>query len=109
MTMLSFLLTAALATQGSLMPPEEFLGHRVGEDFKLADYLKVVEYMRVLDEASDRIQVQELGKTTLDNPFVMVVISSEENIRNIELHKESMRQLGRSQTTGRGGGTTSLF
>jgi hypothetical protein len=94
--MLSFLLSAALgaaAQEDRLVPPEEFLGHRVGEDFRLADYTRVVEYMEILDEASNRIEVQELGRSTLDNSFIMVIISSEENILNLEKHKEVMRRL----------------
>jgi hypothetical protein len=93
MTMLSFLLTVALSAQAGLVPPEQFLGHRVGADYKLADWPKIVEYMQTLDAASDRVLVQELGKSTLDNPFIMAIISSEENIRNLDQHKEVIRRL----------------
>ena len=34
--------------------PERFLGHKVGEDRKLAPWPKVVEYLRAVDAASDR-------------------------------------------------------
>ncbi|HQU82870.1 MAG TPA: M14 family zinc carboxypeptidase, partial [Pyrinomonadaceae bacterium] len=40
------------------------------------------------DAASDRIQFEEIGKTTLDRPFVYATISSAENLKNLEKYKE---------------------
>ncbi len=44
--------------------PQQFLGFRVGEDKKLARWEKIVEYMRLIANASDRVRLRELGKTT---------------------------------------------
>lgn len=63
-----------------LQSPEEFFGHRMGEDRKLARWDRIVEYFRHLDEQSDRIQVFELGKSTLGKPFVMAAISTPANL-----------------------------
>ena len=51
--------------------PEEFYGHQMGEDKKLARWDKIVEYFSKLDGESDRIKVVELGKSTEGNPFTL--------------------------------------
>jgi hypothetical protein len=60
------------------------LGFRIGEDRKLADWTQIVDYFRKLDDASDRVTVQEVGRTTEDRPFLVVVISSEKNLERLE-------------------------
>ncbi|RIK60023.1 hypothetical protein DCC62_28400, partial [candidate division KSB1 bacterium] len=47
--------------------PESFFGFRLGSDKKLADYHQIVDYFKVLDAASGRLQLQNLGKTTEGN------------------------------------------
>ena len=64
--------------------PEEHLGFRVGEDRKLADWPEIVEYFTMVAKASDRVRIEELGKTTEGNPFVLATISSPENLRRLE-------------------------
>src|SRR5437868_4458732 len=45
--------------------PESVLGFKMGEDRRLAKWEEVVSYFRRLAGTSDRIKVNELGKTTL--------------------------------------------
>ena len=73
--------------------PEQFLGHRVGADGKLADYSQITRYFEQLDQASDRMTVVKLGPTTLDRTMFMAVISSEANLRNLDRQKEIARRL----------------
>jgi len=55
-----------------------------GEDRKLADWAQVVAYLKALDEASDRVSVEEVGKTTQGRPFVIVTVTSATNHARIE-------------------------
>jgi hypothetical protein len=64
--------------------PESVLGFVPGEDRKLADWEQVLAYLRALDAASDRVRVEELGRTTLGRPFVMVTVTSEANQARLE-------------------------
>lgn len=64
--------------------PEEFFGFRMGADRKLARWDKLVEYYKALDKESDRIKIKELGKSTEGNPFILAIISSPRNLRNLE-------------------------
>jgi hypothetical protein len=65
----------------------------MGTDKKLVRWDRIVEYMRLADEASDRIYVQELGKTTNGNPFLNVVVSAPETISNLESYRDVQKKL----------------
>ena len=91
---LCFLLIFPLQAVSVEIPsPEKYLGHRVGEDFKLANWKKISEYFRLLDEASDRIKVVELGQTTLGRPLIMAIITSEENMQELEKYRKIQARL----------------
>jgi hypothetical protein len=72
--------------------PEEVLGFKVGTDRKIADMHQIVDYFRRLDRASNRIVVREVGKSTLGNPFIVAIITSAENHKNLEKYR-SYQQL----------------
>ena len=73
--------------------PESFLGHRVGADRKLAPWPKVIEYLRLLDAASDRISIESAGKSTQGNDMPVVVMTSEENQKHLDRYREISRRL----------------
>ncbi|MEE8585916.1 MAG: M14 family zinc carboxypeptidase, partial [Acidobacteriota bacterium] len=64
--------------------PEKFFGFKLGADKKLARWDKIVEYYRLLEQESDRIQVIDLGPTTEGHPYLLAIISSAENLANLE-------------------------
>jgi len=81
-------------TQNALIPsPRSVLGFTPGDDRKIADWKQISSYFAQLDRASDRVQVQTLGETTLKRPFIVAFISAPENIRNLSKLKEIQRKL----------------
>src|SRR5215212_7044739 len=78
---------------GSLQSPEQFLGFKVGADNKLARWDKIVEYMRLAAGSSDRVRVRELGKTTNNNPFILLEISAPDTLKNLDHFKQLERKL----------------
>src|SRR5215831_12786935 len=95
---LALLLLAAIvpvvAQKSSHIPtPSEVLGFEVGADRKLADYRQIASYFKALSSASDRVQVQILGKTTLGEEMFMAVISTPENLRDKAKYQEIARKL----------------
>jgi len=64
--------------------PEEFFGFQMGADRHLARWDKLVEYYQILDRESPRIHVENMGPTTLGNPFLAVWVSSPDNIARLE-------------------------
>ncbi len=70
---------------GAVPPsPESFLGFRVGEDRKLADWTQAVAYFHALAAASPRVRVEDVGKTSEGRPFLVVTITSEANMARLE-------------------------
>ncbi len=77
-------LSAASVRAQQIPSPADFFGFRMGEDRKLARWDRLVEYYRLLDEASPRVRVIEMGPTTLGNPFLAIFVSSPENLANLD-------------------------
>ena len=90
---LFLLLFAAAASAATIQSPSQFLGFEVGADRKLADYRQIVSYFHALAAASPRVRVESLGKTTLGEDFIMAVVTSEGNMRNLERIRETARKL----------------
>src|SRR5690242_352204 len=90
---LAALTTLVATAAGTLQTPEQFLGHRVGADNKLARWDKIVEYMKLAAAGSDRIRFRELGKTSNNNPFIALEISAPETLRNLDHYKQLERRL----------------
>ncbi len=89
----AFELNVAAAAAARVPAPEDVLGFRPGDDRKLASWSKVIEYFRRLDEASDRVKFEELGRTTMNAPFVMATISAPENLARLNEYKRIQDQL----------------
>ncbi|RMD95074.1 MAG: hypothetical protein D6813_01060 [Calditrichaeota bacterium] len=85
----SILLKPALA---QIIPPDAFVGFKIGADKKLFGWSTIVEYFNMLDKESDRVRVVELGKTTQGRPFLMAYISSAQNIANLAKYKNLQKQ-----------------
>ncbi len=81
------LTTPGWAQQAALPTPESVLGFRPGDDFKLATYEESLAYFRRLDQASDRLTLVEVGKTSEGRPWYVALISSPENLKNIERYR----------------------
>ena len=90
---LPLILAALPLFAAPIQSPSQFLGIDVGADRVLADYKQIVSYFRALDAASPRVQIEDLGRTTLGNEFIMAVISSEANIRNLPRIREIAKRL----------------
>ena len=68
--------------------PESVLGHRIGADFHLATFEESIDYFRQLAAASDRLELREVGRTSYGRPAYIAIISSAENLRNLDRHRE---------------------
>ncbi len=67
--------------------PEEYLGFEIGDDYHLATYQQALEYFRILDEASPRMKLTDLGKTSMGRDMICAVISSEENMERLDRYR----------------------
>ena len=65
----------------SIPTPKEIIGHEVGEWHVTHD--KLVQYMYALADASNRITIEDRGKTFEGRPILLLTITSEDNHNNI--------------------------
>jgi len=75
--------------------PAETFGHEVGADYKLIPYPEVLSYLDIVAAASDRVSIEDAGRSTLDNPMKVVVLTSKENQANLERLREIARLLAK--------------
>ena len=68
--------------------PEDFFGYKLGSDRKIARWGKLVDYYYTLEKESDRVKVTDLGPTTEGHPFLLVTISSPDNLSRLDKIKE---------------------
>lgn len=70
-------------TYDSLIPtPSSIIGHEVGEYHVTHD--RLVNYLQILDKASDRITLEIIGYTHERRPLLLLTITSAQNHGNIE-------------------------
>lgn len=79
--------------------PETHFGHAMGADRKLLDWPRVVSYFELLSKNSDRLRVDELGKTTEGRPFIVATIAAPETLRNLDRYREIQAKLADPRTT----------
>ena len=67
--------------------PSEVIGHEVGEWHVTHD--KLVQYMYAIANSSDRIIIEETGRTYENRPLLILKVSSPDNLKNLEKIKEN--------------------
>jgi len=73
--------------------PQSVLGHKPGDDFYLANYDESRDYFRKLAAVSNRIKLINVGKTTRGLDWEIAIISSPENLADLEKYKDISRRL----------------
>jgi len=89
----TFIILVTFTLVFSIKTPEQFLGFKPGTDRELAHYNQIKEYFITVGNESPRVNTYLIGKTTLNNDMVMAVISSSENMKNLEEYKNISRKL----------------
>ena len=77
----------------TITTPKAFFGFDAGTEREMARWDKIVEYFYLLEKESDRIKVVNMGDSTEGNPFLQVVISSKENLENLDKIKADSAQI----------------
>jgi len=79
--------------------PREVLSYVVGTPKKLTYYDDIIHYMKILADSSEKVELIPMGKTTLDRMMYIIVISSEDTIRNLDMYKEYSKALSDPRKT----------
>ena len=94
---------AVTSSQG-IPSPTDVLGFTPGDDRKLASWNQVVEYFQALARSSNRVRFEELGKSTMGQPFVMATISAPENLARLDEYQHGQELLADPRQLGPAGG-----
>ncbi|MFN7140736.1 MAG: M14 family zinc carboxypeptidase, partial [Limisphaerales bacterium] len=84
LTTLVLLISACLVRAQNVTSPEEHLGRPLGTDFKLADWKEVSSWYHKLGQESPNVVTRKIGTTTEGRDFLISVISSPDNLNNLE-------------------------
>jgi hypothetical protein len=94
------LLAAAVWTAAAAAPtPKSYFGHEMGADRTVLDWDKVVGYFQALAKSSDRIKVEELGKSTEGRPFLAATIADAETLKHLDRYIAIQKKLADPRTT----------
>ncbi|SPE30742.1 Peptidase M14, carboxypeptidase A (fragment) [Candidatus Sulfopaludibacter sp. SbA3] len=96
---LALVLCASLAAQTApkITPPKDALGFNLGDDYQMANYAQLETYWKKLASESDRMKLVSIGKTEEGRDQWMAIISSPDNIRNLEKYKQISQRLAHAE------------
>jgi len=89
-----FTLTALVIAQQS---PDQYLGFKPGSDRNLAGYNQIKAYFQQISLESPLVKTVTLGKTTKGNDLFMAIISSANNLKEVEKYTAITRQLAQAE------------
>ena len=89
---LLFVASAPLSAQ-SVTPLEEHFGHEIGADYQLSNYTQHMAYWHTLERESDRVVLDEIGRTAEDRPQMMAIVTSPANQARLEEYRQISRRL----------------
>lgn len=78
--------------------PQSVLGFKPGDDRTIADWRQITDYFSRLDKASDRVNVQTIGQSTLRRPIIAAFISARENLLALNRYQDIQRKLADPRT-----------
>ena len=82
-----------LPMSATVPTPRLVLGHDIGAPRVLDHYADILKYYRALAEKSSRVKIVSTGKTEEGRETVIVLISSEANLANIETYRKNLARL----------------
>jgi hypothetical protein len=98
-TVLVLLASAAITpsaqnrSTGRITSPKEQFGWNIGDDYRLVNYTQWEQYLKKLDQESDRLTLVDIGKTAEGRTEWTAIVTSPENHKNLAKYKDVNRRL----------------
>ncbi len=73
--------------------PKDVLGYYVGAPQKLTFYADILKYYRTLAAATPRVKVETIGKSEEGRELVVVWVSSEQNMKELQQNRDRLAKL----------------
>jgi hypothetical protein len=82
-----------LPTAAGIPSPKEILGYHIGAPAKLTYYADILRYYRALAAATPRVKVETIGRSDEDRELVVVWVSSDDNIRDLQKNRDNLAKI----------------
>lgn len=79
--------------------PKEFFGFNIGDNYQLANYTQTEQYFQLITKQSDRALITGIGKTEEGRTQYMMIVSSPQNLKQLNEYKQISQQLARAEIT----------
>ncbi|HXB09583.1 MAG TPA: M14 metallopeptidase family protein, partial [Puia sp.] len=77
--------------------PKSFFGFDIGDNYQLANYTQTEAYFQKMAAASDRAKFTVIGKTEEGRDQFMLIVSSPENMKQLDHYKAISQQLAHAE------------
>lgn len=77
--------------------PKEHWGFNIGDDYHLTNYRDTERYFKRLEESSSRVKMVDIGETEEGRRQYMLIISSPENLENLERYRTISQTMARAE------------
>jgi hypothetical protein len=91
------LFIGAIANAQTIPTPKQHFGFNIGDDYQLATYTQTEAYFKKLAETSPRVKLVDIGKTEEGRSQYTLIISSPENLKNLDKYKAISQKLARAE------------
>ncbi|HTI90134.1 MAG TPA: M14 metallopeptidase family protein [Puia sp.] len=81
----------------SIPTPKSYFGFSIGDNYQLATYTQTEAYLKKIVAASDRARYTVIGKTEEGRDQLMLIVSSPENLKNLDHYKTISQQLAHAE------------
>lgn len=88
-----------LPASDTVPSPDKVLGHIIGAPNKLTYVKDINNYMRTLEKASKRVKVFSIGKSEEGREMILVAISHEDHIANLDHYRDITARLADPRRT----------
>lgn len=85
------------STAQQVTSPKAHFGYNIGDDYKLANYKQMESYFLKVAKESNRVIIQKAGLTEEGRQQYLMIISSPDNLKNIEKYRKISQTLGRAE------------
>src|SRR5437870_9777823 len=84
---------AATQAQTRITTPKDQFGFNIGDDYVLVNYTQYVDYLKKLSRESDRLTLEEIGKSSDGRTMYLAIITSPQNGKKLARYKEISEKL----------------
>ena len=97
--LLSFVLIISTQVFAQSVPsPKSHFGFNIGDNYKLATFTATEAYLKKIAASSNKVKLTNIGTTEEGRNHYMMIVSSPENIKQLQKYKSISQKLARAES-----------